>query len=45
MPSVGLETFKQQNKESLVTSIMEAGYLHLDTTTVYENEECLGEAL
>ena len=45
IPTVGLGTFKLQSKESLVASVMEVGYVHLDTATVYENEECIGEAL
>ena len=45
MPVIGLGTFKHQNKESIVAAIMEAGYVHIDTATVYENEGLIGEAL
>jgi len=45
MPSVGLGTVSQQNKDSLVKSIMEAGYTHIDTASMYKNEKVVGAAL
>eukprot|EP00355_Strombidium_rassoulzadegani_P006861 CAMPEP_0168615674 /NCGR_PEP_ID=MMETSP0449_2-20121227/4627_1 /TAXON_ID=1082188 /ORGANISM="Strombidium rassoulzadegani, Strain ras09" /LENGTH=281 /DNA_ID=CAMNT_0008656423 /DNA_START=34 /DNA_END=879 /DNA_ORIENTATION=+ len=45
MPSVGLGTASHQNKDSMVSAIMEAGYCHIDTAFIYKNEEVVGEAL
>ncbi len=45
IPLVGIGTFKQQDKTSLELAINEAGYTHIDTATLYENEEMIGEVL
>jgi diketogulonate reductase-like aldo/keto reductase len=45
IPAVGLGTFQHQEKASMIHAIMEAGYVHIDTATVYENEACVGETL
>ena len=45
MPTVGLGTAANQGKESMVNAIMNVGYAHIDTATVYKNEEVVGEAL
>ena len=48
MPQVGLGTFKitsEAEKKSLRDAIMEVGYRHLDTATMYENEAVIGQVL
>ena len=45
MPAVGLGTFRILEKEPIVKAILEAGYRHIDTAFVYENEHIVGEAL
>ena len=44
MPSLGLGTSKG-NKEAVIQAVMQAGYVHLDTASVYGNEAEIGEAL
>lgn len=45
MPLVGLGTFQLFNKESIVNSVENLGYRHLDTAWLYQNENIIGEAL
>lgn len=45
MPSVGLGTAQNKDRESIVGGIMDASYVHVDTAAVYKNEEVVGEAL
>ena len=45
MPSVGLGTASHQDKDSMVNAIMNAGYTHLDTASIYNNEEVVGNAI
>ena len=39
MPTIGLGTYDNHNKDSFVGAIMEAGYVHIDTASFYKNEE------
>ncbi len=45
MPKMGLGTYRIMEKDSIVKAILEAGYRHIDTAHVYENEEIVGEAI
>ena len=45
MPKVGLGTYRIKEVEPIYKAITEGGYRHLDTATVYENEEFVGEAI
>ena len=47
IPILGLGTYRIENDkaESLVTEALKIGYRHIDTATVYENEEGIGRAL
>jgi len=47
LPLVGLGTWKLRGDEarSAVTSALAAGYRHIDTATMYGNEEAIGQAL
>lgn len=45
MPSVGLGTSMNFDKDSYVRAIMDAGYRHIDTAFRYRNEAVIGEAL
>lgn len=47
IPMMGLGTYKIENDkvEEIVTRALELGYRHIDTATVYGNEEGIGEAL
>jgi diketogulonate reductase-like aldo/keto reductase len=38
MPVIGLGTYQIKNSEVIAKAIGEAGYRHLDTAFVYENE-------
>jgi len=38
MPSVGLGTAQHQDKASFINAIMNAGYTHIDTASIYGNE-------
>ena len=42
MPIIGFGTYKCKNVESIETAIVEVGYRHIDTATLYENEEQVG---
>ncbi|CAD5222894.1 unnamed protein product [Bursaphelenchus xylophilus] len=47
-PQIGLGTFKNTNKSTLKNAVftaLDAGYRLIDTATMYENEEQLGEVL
>jgi 2,5-diketo-D-gluconate reductase A len=47
IPQIGLGVFKVDpaETEEVVSAALEAGYRHIDTATVYENEEGVGRAL
>lgn len=49
MPLIGYGTFSAEEekdlKECLVTAIVDIGYRHIDTASLYANEEIIGEAL
>lgn len=47
IPQVGLGVFKVDpaQTEEVVSAALEAGYRHIDTATIYENEEGVGRAL
>lgn len=47
IPSLGLGTYKIENDkaEEIVLEALDIGYRHIDTATVYENEEGIGRAL
>lgn len=49
MPLMGYGTFlstdEEKLKECVIYAVMECGYRHIDTATLYGNEEVIGEAL
>lgn len=49
MPIVGLGTFLSTNPDEVVqnvkTAVLEHGYRHIDTASLYGNEEAIGQAL
>ena len=49
MPKIGLGTWMMSEKErdisNLKQAILEEGYRHIDTATLYGNEETIGEAV
>ena len=48
MPQIGLGTFlsKPEELEPVVkAAIVEHGYRHIDTASIYDNEESIGNAL
>ncbi|KAJ1914750.1 hypothetical protein H4219_004658, partial [Mycoemilia scoparia] len=48
IPSIGIGTWQQRDPEKVKFVIKEAikvGYRHIDTATVYRNEEAIGQAL
>jgi|SRR5580658_1531689 2,5-diketo-D-gluconate reductase A len=47
LPQVGLGTWKLRGDAvaSAVTAALKAGYRHIDTATMYRNEEAIGQAL
>lgn len=45
MQKVGLGTYRIKETGPIKQAITEAGYRHLDTATIYENEEFVGEAI
>ena len=45
MPKVGLGTYRIKEKEPMIDAISKAGYRHLDTAFIYENEEVVGAAI
>ena len=45
IPSVGLGSMGNKDVANLTATIMEAGYVHIDTAQVYGNEGEIGEAL
>lgn len=45
MPKVGLGTYLLETKKPLYDAIVKAGYRHLDTAYLYDNEEVIGDTL
>lgn len=47
MPIVGLGTFRSESKDAYnaVLAAIKAGYRHIDTAAIYENEEAVGKAI
>ncbi len=48
MPSVGLGVYKSESGTPLVNAIKyawNAGYRHIDTASIYGNEQCVGDAM
>ncbi|OHX64421.1 aldo/keto reductase [Flammeovirga pacifica] len=47
IPSLGFGTYLSKNEEvkAAVLAALEAGYRHIDTAMIYENEEGVGEAI
>jgi 2,5-diketo-D-gluconate reductase B len=48
MPRIGLGTYSESNREQwtdCVRTALEAGYRHVDTAQVYDNEEYVGEGI
>lgn len=48
MPRIGLGTYSESNREQwtdCVRTALEAGYRHVDTAQVYENEQYVGEGI
>lgn len=48
MPAVGLGTYKLQGEvctQAVLTAIVDAGYRHIDTASMYQNESAIGAGL
>eukprot|EP00123_Amoebidium_parasiticum_P006406 comp17355_c0_seq1/m.16631 comp17355_c0_seq1/g.16631 ORF comp17355_c0_seq1/g.16631 comp17355_c0_seq1/m.16631 type:complete len:295 (-) comp17355_c0_seq1:74-958(-) len=47
MPRLGLGTFKLRGEDAIlaVKAALDAGYRHIDTASVYRNEEAVGQAI
>ena len=45
MPSVGLGTYPIKETDVFEKAITEGGYRHIDTASMYANEEFIGEAV
>lgn len=48
MPQIGLGTFlstPEELKPVVKSAIIDHGYRHIDTASIYNNEEAIGEAL
>ena len=45
MPAVGLGTYTILESKPIAQAIVEAGYRHIDTAYVYNNEQIVGEAI
>jgi diketogulonate reductase-like aldo/keto reductase len=45
MPSLGLGTASSQSEDSMAHALIEAGYRHIDTASIYKNEVVVGKAL
>ena len=45
IPSIGLGTVDTTDKDTIVYALTEAGYSHIHTSTIYDNEELIAEAL
>lgn len=48
MPMLGLGVYKADNGQEAINAIhwaLEAGYRHIDTASIYKNEEAVGEAI
>ena len=45
IPIIGFGTYKCKGVEAIETAIVEVGYRYIDTATLYENEEQVGQAV
>lgn len=48
IPKIGFGTFKAENGKETVNSVkwaLEAGYRHIDTASIYKNEESVGQGI
>jgi diketogulonate reductase-like aldo/keto reductase len=45
IPSVGLGSMGNKDVDNIAATIMDAGYVHIDTAAMYGNEAEIGEAL
>lgn len=45
IPSIGLGSVGLEKVDSLVSAIMDTGYVLIDTATAYRNDKFIGEAL
>ena len=45
MPAVGLGTYQILESKPITQAIVEAGYRHIDTAFVYDNEHIVGDAI
>ncbi|MCH2548238.1 MAG: aldo/keto reductase [Alphaproteobacteria bacterium] len=47
IPKLGLGTWQLQNEKCInaVKTALKLGYRHIDTAQIYENEECVGQAI
>lgn len=45
MPKIGLGTYGMDTVDEYFTAIVEVGYRHIDTASMYKNEHLIGEAL
>jgi diketogulonate reductase-like aldo/keto reductase len=45
MPKVGLGTYGMKSVDEFYTAIVEVGYRHIDTASMYANEDILGQTL
>ena len=45
MPKFGLGVFETENKKTILKSITDIGYRHIDTADYYENEDIVGQAI
>jgi len=45
MPTIGFGTAACQDPDSMFNAIMKAGYAHIDTAHVYQNEQVVGDVL
>ena len=45
IPIIGFGTYKCKGVDAIETAIVEVGYRYIDTATLYENEEQVGQAV
>lgn len=45
MPKVGLGTYGMKDIDEIYSAIVDCGYRHIDTASMYENETEIGQAL
>ena len=45
MPKFGLGVFQTDNKKTIINSITDIGYRHIDTAACYGNEDIVGQAV